>query len=213
MLVLDTVRRQWILGHAVPPQENLQLVGVLQHLDILTLGAWHPVEIGVEVHVAILIRTPLVDLIGRRQMRGQFRQKAPFEFEGFGGNQPCLSHRAVLHPHRRPLPRLLVEVFQALKGAAGQEVRFHGPKSAFVPSFSITMPQGMADELEAVTLREFGHLRDDDGLFSRPPQPCQIGVVDNASPGTVAPEHQRLVQKTFHDKAVENAVELQVASL
>ena len=41
----------------------------------------------------------------------------------------------------------------------------------------------------------------------------QVCVVDNALFGTVAPEHQRLVQEALHVETVKAAVELQVASL
>jgi hypothetical protein len=41
----------------------------------------------------------------------------------------------------------------------------------------------------------------------------QIRVVDDASLGRVAPEHQRLVQKALHHETIEHVVQLQVPPL
>jgi len=71
----------------------------------------------------------------------------------------------------------------------------------------------MAHELEAITLGEGDHFRDDDRLSAASAEPRQIRVVDDASRGRVAPEHQGFVQKALHHETLERAVELQVAAL
>jgi hypothetical protein len=133
--------------------------------------------------------------------------------EELGGDQSCLAGRTILHAHRGPLDRLLVQILQALKTAARQEVGLDCPEASFLPGFSVRMADRMAEEREAVVLGERGHLRHDHRLLAAAAQTCQVGVVDDALLGRVAPEHQRFVQEALHGEAVECPVELQVPPL
>jgi len=120
---------------------------------------------------------------------------------------------AVFHADRGPLQRLPVQVLQALEAAARQEVGLHAPETSLLAGLSIGVAKRMAEECEAIPLGEGGHLRHDHRLLAAAPQPRQVGVVNHALLGRVAPEHQRLVQETLHGEAVEHAVELQVPPL
>ena len=81
------------------------------------------------------------------------------------------------------------------------------------PAFRLGWRIAWQRNSEAVALGEGGHFRRDHRLLAAAAQPRQVGVVDHALPGGVAPEHQRLVQETLHSEAVERAVELQVPPL
>src|SRR6266487_3378194 len=185
----------------------------MQHLDFIATTAGHPIEIGADGDVAVLIGTPLKHLVGRWQMRRQLHQKAPFMLEGFGGNESALALGAVFQAIGGPRQGLLVEVLQVLKAAAGQKVRLHRPKTSLLARLAIGMLEFVAVKLEAVLLAEGRHLRDDEGVAPATPQPRQVGVVDDALTGGVAPPAQGLMKKALHLEAVETAVELQVASL
>lgn len=77
----------------------------------------------------------------------------------------------------------------------------------------IGVPQGVAEELEAVPLGELGHLRQDYRLPAAAAQPRQVGVVDNALPGRLAPVRQGFVQKALHGETVDAAVDRQLVEI
>ena len=116
----------------------------------------------------------------------------------------------MFHPLGGPLPSLLVEVCQVFKGSPRKEVRFDRPKTAFFAGLAIGMIDGMTLELKTVAFGELSHFWHDHGSLSRTAETRQIGVVDDAAAGRVAP-HQCLMQKTLHHEAIEDAVELQVS--
>jgi hypothetical protein len=132
--------------------------------------------------------------------------------ESLGRNQARLGLRPIFHPLGGPLPGLLVEIFQTVKGASRKEARFHGPETAFVARFSIGMIDRVTDELKTVAAGEAIHLGNDHRSASRAPQTGQIRVVDDASPSRTAPVHQRLVQKALHREAVEHTIKPHVLS-
>ena len=78
-------------------------------------------------------------------MGRQFDQKGAFVLEGLGGNQSRLALGPMLHAHGGPLQGLSVEILQALEGAAGKEVGFHGPEAALLAGFAV----GVADLVTA----------------------------------------------------------------
>ena len=151
--------------------------------------------------------------VRRGELGRQFSQVVAFVLECLGWNQLRLTGRAMLHTHRGPLERLPVQILQALEAAARQEVGLDRPKTSLLPGFSVGVADRMAEELEAVALGEGGHLRHDHRQLAAAAQTRQVGVVDDALPGGVAPEHQRLVQEALHGEAVECPVELQVPPL
>ncbi len=192
--------------------KDLQAVRVLEHLHVIAARSGNPVVVGAEGDIAVLIGDALVRLVRRRKMLRQRVQIEPLMLEQLGRNHPRLGLHAMLHPLGRPLTRLLVEILQAGERAAGKEVCFHSPEASFVPGFSITMPDLVAGELKAVLSRKRSHFGYDDRPFSRAAQSRQIGVVNDAPRGRIAPEHQRFVEKTLHQKTIEHAVEFQVAA-
>src|ERR1035437_11027787 len=99
-----------------------------------------------------------------------------------------------------------------MEGAAGQEVDLYRPKTSLFPGLSIGMPQRVAVVGEAILPSEGLHLRMDEGVGSGAAQPRQVGVVNDALPGGIAPEGERLVEEALHPEAVKGAVELEVTA-
>jgi len=154
-----------------------------------------------------------MDPIGGRKVRRELDEGGLFVLEGLGGDQASLGDRSVIHADGRPLPSLHVQILQTLEAAAWQKIRLQGPETAFFPGLAVRVPLLVTPELEAVLLGKRGHLRNDDGVPARAPQPREIRVVDDADGRGISPEHQRLVEEGLHRKAVEGAVEPKVASL
>ena len=96
-------------------------------------------------------------------------KKAPFIFEGLGRNEPRLALRALFHAHGRPLQRFLIEIFQVLELAAGQEVGFDREEASFLAGFPIGMSPSKCrseerspsagNETEAICFSKRFHLR------------------------------------------------------
>ena len=212
-LVLHPIGRQAILCDKFPAPINLDAIAVLQHLHLGAILAWHPVEVGVDGHVAILIDPPCKGKIRCRQMRRQLGEVGLLVLEGLGGDQPALADGLVLHLHRRPLKALLVPVLQCLETTTWQEVRLHREEAPFVSGLSVSMADLVALETEAVLLREGRHLRNDHRVLAAAPKTRQAGVVDDTERRGVAPECQRFMKEALHVEAVEGAVELEVAPL
>ena len=118
--------------------------------------------------------------VRRGELGRQFGQIVAFVLESLGGDQSRLARRAMLHPHRGPLQRLLVHILQALEAAARQEVGFHSPKASLLAGFSVRVANRMAEELEAVALGEGDHFGHDHRLLAAAAQTRQVGVVDHA---------------------------------
>ena len=119
--------------------------------------------------MAVIIDAAIVDPVGSGKMRRQSREINAFVFEGFGGNQSRFALGTVLQSHRGPLQRLLVEILQAFKGAAGKKVGFHRPETSLFAGFPIGVPQFMTKELETILPGEILHFRDDHRSLSRAP--------------------------------------------
>ena len=151
--------------------------------------------------------------VRRGELGRQFGQIVAFVLESLGGDQSRLAGRAVLHAHRGPLECLLVQILQALEAAARQEVGLDRPETSLFSGFSVRVADRMAEEHEAVALGEGGHFRHDHRPLAAAAEPRQVGVVDDALLGGVAPEQERLVQETLHGETVECPVELQVPPL
>jgi TrwC relaxase len=117
------------------------------------------------------------------------------------------------HAHRGPLQGLAIQIFQTGKATAGQEVRFHCPKTSFVAGLPVGMPYLVTKEAESVLAGEVGHLRHHHRIRSGSTQTGQVGVVDHADPGRIAPEAEGFVQETLHPEAIEAAIEAQIAAL
>ena len=109
-LVAHSVRRQRVFGQAFALPVQLDPFAILQHFDRVAPGPGDPVVIAHKGDESVLIGRPFMNLVGRRQVRGQPGQKRPFMLEGLGRDQPPLALRPPFHAHRRPLERLRVEI-------------------------------------------------------------------------------------------------------
>src|SRR6516165_191139 len=133
--------------------------------------------------------------------------------ESFGGDDSARSLGAMFHAHRGPLERLPIQIFQTVKMAAGKKVRLHRPEAPLFPCLTIGVALFMAHKLKPVLAGEVAHLRHHHGVGTTAPQTGQIGVVDNADLGGIAPEPESFMQKALHPEAVEATVEAQIAAL
>ena len=153
-----------------------------------------------------------MELIGRGQMGRQGGEVSAFKLKGFGRDESRLALGLMVHAHGRPGQSLLVDVLQAGKGAAGEEVGLHRPEAALLAGFAVGVVQFVATEDKPVLLGEGLHLRGDYRPAPNAPQPRQIGVVDNALAGGVAPEQERLVEEALHLEAIKSAVKPEVTT-
>ncbi len=186
---------------------------IAQRLDLSPAGAGHFVVIALDGDEAVFVDGTIQQLVGGREMPGQWRQELAFVFEGLSGNEAGLALRSLFHPHGRPRQGLVVEILQTGKRAARDEVGFDGQEAAFLARFPIRMSGRMAQELEPVAASEDFHLRDHQRVGAQPAPARQIGVVDDADRRRVAPMHQGQMQKALQMKAIEEGVELQIPPL
>src|SRR5208337_2270695 len=213
LAVFDAISRQWILGQALPRLVDFQPVAVFQDLNVLAFGSRHPIIIGAKGQVTVLVSAPTMVPIGRGQMGRQLGQVGALMLEGFSGNQPRLALGFVIHSHRGPRQRLSIDVLQTLESAAGQEIGFHRPEAPLFAGLAVAMLNLVAAEDKAILLGEGLHLRGDQRVGSGAPQPSQVGVVDNALAGGVAPEHQPFVKEALHFEPIKGAVKLEITPL
>ena len=133
--------------------------------------------------------------------------------ESLRGNQFALGHRPLLHTHGGPLEGLLVQILQTLKVAPREKISLHCPEAALLARLSIGVTLFMAYEPESILFGEGLHLGYYHRIATGPLPSRQIGVVDNAYPSGVSPEHQCFMQEAFHPKAIEQPIKAQVAAL
>ncbi len=129
--LLHAVGGKRILGQARPTLIDLHAIRVFEYLDLFSLVSRNPVVVGVQGHVAILVRFSLVHLVGSWKVRRQWIQVTAFVLESLRRNQSRLGHRTMLHPHRGPLQCLPVQILQALERATGQEVGLRRSRNSF----------------------------------------------------------------------------------
>ena len=200
-LVLHAVRRQGILGHADPLLKSFKRSAYCSTLTSPRRFRAPSSSCRANGNIAVLIDAVLVGLYGAGSAPA-VRSDDAFVLEGLGRNQAGLAHRAMIHADGRPTRSACrFRSSRLAKTRPGRKFVSTVQKLRSSPAFRLECFSLVAEEFEAVLPGESRHFRHDHRSLPGAAQPRQIGVVDDALPGGVAPERQRLVEETLHPES------------